>query len=910
MATVLTIGGVAIDRVATRTTIQSCRPYAKDGLPQLQFARAIGVPGSGVDPWDGLEVTLTQDGLLIFKGDTGGHLTHHDRGLGWVREWSCYGLAKRAEYIPVTDSVTQTDTVRFNLPGDDPDFIGSRAGRSIGQMIAAVLEMPENSAALTAVGIGRYTSAGTGAAATATVSGGSVTTIAINSAGAGYTVAPRIIFSGGDGNGAAATATVSGGAITGIAITSGGTGYRTAPAIILSRLPTETLADLDTLAIIPPFEVAIGGERILQAIEGAVQSVHPNHFLQVAHDGTIRLHDPRTWPADITLTINDASDPRVGMPSMTTDWSNCYQRCIVRGHDRVIAVSLNLSKGDLTEDFAHDGLTNTEAKAQFKAADFQDPGHPTGQAQGLAVVGSGAVTSISVQFSGYGYTSTPGVVISGGAGSGATATAVRTGDKITGFTVTAGGSGYTSAPTVLADVPGGAGQSDVGTCTCPSTTQVTLTSSNNKVTWPANYWDQTDSGRHGVLVVRSATITGYTQLYSARVVANTALVAGGTSTVTLDDALPATSYDTYQLFGVAGGASVVYRRYKVTNAAIAGRLANYFPFPMAYRNSDGSAATLTSTPVGTVFYSSAGVAPFQQSGIGISVDPVSGTILTAKPTALVFSADGMTPVPVNDVQAFLPVHSGGLSVTWPADIAGVPQYEGTSFTDLGLQRTKIISANDWRDTSNSANMTLMASEYLDSVKDIVLEGSIPYSGLLSDALAIGHRLNIAGRDFATGWESAGIPILALDLTYNERGGSTKHLTTLSFSNRRAPFSGAQFQRPAMRGQPIGAGGSLGYGDYAAGMAETIGQATEVMGMAEQFGGANPMAGFLPGEVTMPTAEDLTGLGITGRGNNLRASSSTAERIVRGGAGGFIRPETDQDIVNRIGRQDRPDRAEE
>ncbi|NBV43266.1 hypothetical protein EBR96_10955 [bacterium] len=49
---------------------------------------------------------------------------------------------------------------------------------------------------------------GTGAAATATVSGNAVTGITITNKGSGYTSAPTISFSGGGGSGAAATATV------------------------------------------------------------------------------------------------------------------------------------------------------------------------------------------------------------------------------------------------------------------------------------------------------------------------------------------------------------------------------------------------------------------------------------------------------------------------------------------------------------------------------------------------------------------------------------------------------------------------------------------------------------------------------------------------------------------------------
>lgn len=77
---------------------------------------------------------------------------------------------------------------------------------------------------------------GTGAAATAYVNAnGTITNVVIDNAGSGYTTAPTVSFTGyatnttttAIGTGAVATATVSGGKITGVTVSNGGTGFPT-----------------------------------------------------------------------------------------------------------------------------------------------------------------------------------------------------------------------------------------------------------------------------------------------------------------------------------------------------------------------------------------------------------------------------------------------------------------------------------------------------------------------------------------------------------------------------------------------------------------------------------------------------------------------------------------------------------
>src|SRR5262249_53070580 len=154
-------------------------------------------------------------------------------------------------------------TCYFNCNRADGSlYIPSRSGRTVGQVVADVLGMARNSTSLAAHGLGGYTSGGSGATATCSVSGGAVGAAVVTAAGTGYPAAPAVLFWGGGGSGAAGTATVLSGGVTAIAITAGGSGYRSAPTVILSRLPLATLQDLDTLAVIPPQRCTIAGERI------------------------------------------------------------------------------------------------------------------------------------------------------------------------------------------------------------------------------------------------------------------------------------------------------------------------------------------------------------------------------------------------------------------------------------------------------------------------------------------------------------------------------------------------------------------------------------------------------------------------------------------------------------------------
>jgi hypothetical protein len=665
LADVLTINGSTINLAAFNATLDRLVPIVKGGIPELGFSRIVGALAALPDAWSGKTCSLTMGGTLVFSGSIVGYVDRFMDSFGWVREYRALGLRNLADYVPNTDAVTLTDTSVYNLPGDDPNFIGSRAGLTVGQIVTAILTMTTNAGALASYGIGAYTSFG--------------------------------------------------------------------PPV----LPSLTVGDLAGLTVIPPWRVSISGERILQALENFVQSCHPNHWLHIQPDGTIRFLDMRL-AANSTLTLG--ADPRLGMPTLTRDYNDCYSQVEVRGNTIAVPVTLQTtpwsgsssSDGGLQEDFAWGALTNSAAKAAWVPADFNQPGI------------------------------------------------------------------------------GGGNSNDSGTCTVTDTTHVVVTSSNASLTWAANFWAQGSTQAQGQVYLYADTIPGIGQLYAARIVANTALTAGGTSILTLDRALPAITYNSYQIFGLSLNASVVYRKYKVTNANIASAMLNFFPYAVPFLLSTGNAGTMTSSPIGLVQWSNGGSAPYNTASQGITLDPVNGLIYFDRPTALVFGSQVTAP---NNVMAFIPVANGSLNVVVP-QVSGVPGYSGTVFTVEGLKLTKVITVRDWRDVSNLSNMTTFANEMLASMSNVVVEGTVPYYGLLSTYLTVGstgQAVSIAGNSYTTGWESLALPVVSVEVAFQSGSQGTSYATVLHLSNRRGRFNSDQFLRPNVTGRQLGGDSVIGGG---------------------------------------------------------------------------------------------------
>lgn len=153
--TTLEIGGQNVN--LRRVVLGRLSAFVKDGIPSLTFYQRGGPLPGLPDPWLGKAVVLRIDNQIYFQGDVSSALPHHDHTLGWVVAYQCLGLRFRGNTIPYTDENTGTDSTSFNLQPDDPTYIASFAGRSVGDIIKMSLRMPTNAENLRLRGLGNFT---------------------------------------------------------------------------------------------------------------------------------------------------------------------------------------------------------------------------------------------------------------------------------------------------------------------------------------------------------------------------------------------------------------------------------------------------------------------------------------------------------------------------------------------------------------------------------------------------------------------------------------------------------------------------------------------------------------------------------------------------------------------------------
>lgn len=346
------------------------------------------------------------------------------------------------------------------------------------------------------------------------------------------------------------------------------------------------------------------------------------------------------------------------------------------------------------------------------------------------------------------------------------------------------------------------------TITAQGTNTVTVSVDDGLDEWGADYWP-------GILahvtLIDDAASGAITYQITRRIIANTALSSGGTSTLTLDVDLPAGSaYDRAEIVGIPAG-SHVHRRYKFasTRQDAAARIVRRFPFPVATGDLGlgYQGAARTSRPFGWNVKASSGFNVGQPFILQFSIytDPDDNLvkIITAEPTIAPWTlpADrdigGNAVTKPDDIRVLAPVSKGPLEIRVPA-ADDAPPWEGRAYTIHGLEFELVLDLDGWLYIGDESRATTFAQDLLDSLKDPVITGAVEVIGFDADALDAGGIESIE-LETAAGFDALDddlvgvpLPVQSVELRWNTAPGSATNFTTVvNLSNRTFPYHGGR-----------------------------------------------------------------------------------------------------------------------
>jgi hypothetical protein len=349
------------------------------------------------------------------------------------------------------------------------------------------------------------------------------------------------------------------------------------------------------------------------------------------------------------------------------------------------------------------------------------------------------------------------------------------------------------------------GCSDHGTVVSNTSSSATLRSSDPGVFWTTNFWPS----RLGTLTLIDSLATGISQVETRIVTSNDALSPGLTSTLSWDATWPVTgaTFDTYRIIGAAGGLNDCWRTYAPREPAT-GKTAldTWIGSHLVVRSAKEIKVGNASKSFGEYYTTAQVVGPLGQSmPLGLQPVPSRGIFRFYQPVVTVYGATSLlntrSPATVAeglpaDVQVWAIYSRGPLSVTVPADVAGVPQYEGTAATVDGLRVTKYLDYPNWLWKNDTAGFGQLAREYLDTMRDAEVDVDLDWidtDGTLPgwDYLSFTWALNVAINGAASPWSAVNAPVRSVRVAWDWTGEKgVKHLLSFHASTRRRPFSGA------------------------------------------------------------------------------------------------------------------------
>ena len=289
---------------------------------------------------------------------------------------------------------------------------------------------------------------------------GALTTIIVTNGGSGYTSVPTVGITGGGGSGATATAVISGGAITSLTVSNSGSGYTSAPTVAFSGGGGTGGAATAVLATRAVSTIAVSA---------------PGSAYTAAPTVTLAGGSGTGGAAAAVLTATTLAS--IALTYAGTGYTSAPTVSITGGGGSGATATVTILAGGVT------GLTLTNAGSGYTSAPTLSfsGGGGSGATATAALTGT-SVASASVSAGGTGYTSAPTVSVSGGGGSAGALTAVLTATTLASITVTAAGNGYTSAPTVSITGGGGTGGTATAVLTGRTVASITVTNAGSGYT--------------------------------------------------------------------------------------------------------------------------------------------------------------------------------------------------------------------------------------------------------------------------------------------------------------------------------------------------------------------------------------------------------------------------------------------
>ena len=338
---------------------------------------------------------------------------------------------------------------------------------------------------------------GTGATATAFL-GVTKDSFVIDGGTTTYSVAPTVTITGFGATGATATAILTGGAVTGINITNAGTNFIAAPnltfgtgtVLVAGTNPSliSTNADSFTVSGMQMTSAGSGytGTPTFSFDSGNATTVTPTlSSITLAADSSIGGSGDITINAVVSQSGIGRALTKVGAGTLTLAAANTYSGATtVNGGTVKLGHAAGLGFGGIQTTLTGTTVVNSGFTLDLNGvATLQEPLILNGTgigANGALINNSGATTTIGngiaglqlpAATTGSGYSTTPAVNISG-TGSGAAATATL-GVTAASFTLNLGDKFYTVAPTVT--ISGGSGTGATATAVLSGGTTGTLT---------------------------------------------------------------------------------------------------------------------------------------------------------------------------------------------------------------------------------------------------------------------------------------------------------------------------------------------------------------------------------------------------------------------------------------------------